>query len=385
MSMPNFARLQRQLSPAEIEFYEFLWTHFLQHKTWPSTWHVYRTYREKPKLAAMLNRTSHSLYFEDTATNPRAFGLQFAGIMATSKGKEYQRWLVAFLEYLRERFYAGEDGQSLVTQAEVQKALKLSAEQSGEMGQVIRDGFMSMHPSWQPGSPGWQLLLPCHVLEDFPRHGSLRSELDAFLDRSFSHLKRRRQKQHPPLALNAATSLAEIAFGDNPQGDSRRYQVFVSSPFIDLKDERKVVVQALLEIGCFPAGMELFPAASMEQWKLIKNVIAESDYYVVFTAAKYGSLIPHTTTSYTEREFEYARKIGKPILAFYHSNPGKISGENTEHTATGKRRLEKFVERLKTNRLCRSWSNAHELADAVKSSLLQAFKTHPATGWVRAS
>ena len=34
----------------------------------------------------------------------------------------------------------------------------------------------------------------------------------------------------------------------------RRYQVFVSSTFDDLEEERREVIQALLSMGCFPAA-----------------------------------------------------------------------------------------------------------------------------------
>jgi len=46
----------------------------------------------------------------------------------------------------------------------------------------------------------------------------------------------------------------------------KRYQVFVSSTYDDLQEERKQVVQVLLEMGHIPAGMELFPAADEDQW-----------------------------------------------------------------------------------------------------------------------
>ena len=59
----------------------------------------------------------------------------------------------------------------------------------------------------------------------------------------------------------------------------KRYQVFVSSTYDDLQDERKEVMQALLELDCIPAGMELFPASSEDQWSLIKRVIDDCDYY----------------------------------------------------------------------------------------------------------
>jgi len=42
--------------------------------------------------------------------------------------------------------------------------------------------------------------------------------------------------------------------------DERRYQVFVSSTFKDLESERQKVLQAVLEMKAFPAGMEMFPS-----------------------------------------------------------------------------------------------------------------------------
>jgi hypothetical protein len=59
----------------------------------------------------------------------------------------------------------------------------------------------------------------------------------------------------------------------------KRYQVFVSSTYEYLKVERQEVMHALLEQECIPSGMELFPAASEDQWTLIKEVIDDCDYY----------------------------------------------------------------------------------------------------------
>ena len=38
--------------------------------------------------------------------------------------------------------------------------------------------------------------------------------------------------------------------------DQKRYQVFLSSTYDDLIEERAEVMQALLELDCMPAGME---------------------------------------------------------------------------------------------------------------------------------
>lgn len=106
----------------------------------------------------------------------------------------------------------------------------------------------------------------------------------------------------------------------------KRYQVFVSSTYDDLRVERQRVMQALLEMRCIPAGMELFPAADDDQWTLIKEVIEECDYYIVIVAARYGSTDSHGM-SYTEKEYRYALEQGKPVLGFLHADPGKIPNE----------------------------------------------------------
>ena len=46
----------------------------------------------------------------------------------------------------------------------------------------------------------------------------------------------------------------------------KRYQVFVSSTFSDLQDERQEIIQALSILECIPAGIVLPPAANEDQW-----------------------------------------------------------------------------------------------------------------------
>lgn len=344
--MSTLAQMKARLSPAESAFYEFLWTHYLKHKAWPSTWHVYRNHLEKPKLVRVLNASRYQLYSENTSQHPRTYELSPAGVLVTGKAETYRRRLAEFFAYLRDRFYAGEDTQCVVSQGEAAKVLKLSEQEADEFGLVLRTGFHGINPVWQPGSPGWQLFLPLHLIEEFPRHGPLKRELDALLEQLSAQAKKSPRTRLAPHALKSTAALSGL-FAE-PSDLARRYQVFVSSPFEDLKDERKLVVQALLEMQCFPAGMEIFPAASMEQLKLIERMIDESDYYILIIAARYGTLVPGTKISYTEREFLYARRVGKPILVFYHSSPGKVAVEKAEPNPAGRKRLQKFTAKLKT-------------------------------------
>lgn len=52
----------------------------------------------------------------------------------------------------------------------------------------------------------------------------------------------------------------------------KRYQVFISSTYSDLKSERQTVMQTLMEMDCIPAEMELFPSIDEDQWEYIKRV-----------------------------------------------------------------------------------------------------------------
>src|SRR5690349_3885804 len=162
-----------------------------------------------------------------------------------------------------------------------------------------------------------------------------------------------------------------------------RHQVFVSSTYLDLAEERSEVMQALLELECMPAGMELFPAANDTQWAWIRRVIDESDYYAVIVAGRYGTISKETGLSYTEMEYRYAVEIGKPVVAFLHSDPQALPAKLTETQANKRKKLEDFRELVQT-RLCKFYSSPSDLGAKVSRSITQLRKQHPQPGWVRA-
>lgn len=162
----------------------------------------------------------------------------------------------------------------------------------------------------------------------------------------------------------------------------KRYQVFVSSTFQDLQEERQEVMQALLELDCIPAGMELFPAANEDQWSLIQKVIDDCDYYIVIVGGRYGSIGPNGI-SYTEMEYRYATEQGKPAIAFLHRDPGAIIASRTESSKEGKEKLSEF-RALIQQKMCRYWDNPADLGSQVSRSLVKLIKSNPAVGWVRA-
>lgn len=164
----------------------------------------------------------------------------------------------------------------------------------------------------------------------------------------------------------------------------KRYQVFVSSTYTDLKEERQSVTQTLMEMDCIPAGMELFPATDEEQWTFIKSIIDDCDYYLLIIGGRYGS-ISSEGVSYTEKEYDYAVEKGIKVVALIHGSPGKLSMEKSESSEESREKLEDFRSKASTGRLVKFWQNGSELPGLVALSLSKTIRLFPAVGWVRAS
>jgi hypothetical protein len=164
----------------------------------------------------------------------------------------------------------------------------------------------------------------------------------------------------------------------------KRYQVFVSSTFVDLEEERQKVLQTLMEMDCIPAGMELFPAADEEQWAFIQKVIDDCDYYLLIIGGKYGS-VADDGLSYTEKEFDYAVSKGIKVIALIHQQPDSLPRDKTEIDQTKYKKLQSFIAKVSTKRLVRFWTESQQLPGEVALSLTKTIKMYPATGWVRAN
>lgn len=164
---------------------------------------------------------------------------------------------------------------------------------------------------------------------------------------------------------------------------SKRYQVFVSSTYADLKEERRKVIQALMELDCIPAGMELFPAADEEQLEFIKRVIDDCDYYLLIVGGRYGSLSSEGI-SFTEQEYDYAVSQGLRVIALLHEAPDEISIGKSEKSPELQVKLENFRKKVSNGRLVRFWKSADELPGLAALSLSKTIKMFPAVGWIRA-
>lgn len=141
-------------------------------------------------------------------------------------------------------------------------------------------------------------------------------------------------------------------------------------------------MQTLMEMDCFPAGMELFPAMDEEQWGFIRSVIDDCDYYLLIIGGRYGSLTSEGI-SYTEKEFDYAIERGIRVIALLHESPDAIPVGKSDVDPSLREKLIAFRQKVTTGRLVKFWNHQRELPGLVSVSLLKTIKTYPAIGWVR--
>ncbi len=165
----------------------------------------------------------------------------------------------------------------------------------------------------------------------------------------------------------------------------RKYQVFVSSTYEDLKAERQTAISCMLDMNCIPVGMEQFPASSLSQWEYIKKMIDMSDYYLLIVAGKYGSIDPEENISYTEKEYRYAVNKKMPILAFLHQNIELLPVSKAGATDEERDRVKDFRNTVKTaGRLVDFYSNEEELKYKIAMAMPKIINDVPMPGWVRA-
>lgn len=166
----------------------------------------------------------------------------------------------------------------------------------------------------------------------------------------------------------------------------KKLQVFISSTYTDLRDERQAAVEAVLTSGHIPAGMELFAAGDETQMNVIKRWIDESDVYMLILGGRYGSIEPKSQKSYIQLEYEYALKKGKPLFAvvidenYLEKKVKKYGTSVIEKEYPPK--LKQFRV-LVCSKMVRFWKDTKD----IKLSILEAIKDFSdrpeLMGWIR--
>ena len=131
----------------------------------------------------------------------------------------------------------------------------------------------------------------------------------------------------------------------------RKFSIFISSTYEDLKKERQALVGVALENNLIPVGMEQFHAAPTSQWNVITKMINESDLYLLVIGGRYGSIDKETGLSYTEKEYNYAKTKGLPVFVLIKET--SAISESEKDTGKDKydkmKRLDEFRKRAEND------------------------------------
>lgn len=164
----------------------------------------------------------------------------------------------------------------------------------------------------------------------------------------------------------------------------KKYQFFISSTYEDLKEERNKAIQAILTMNQFPIGMEMFSAADDDQWKIIKEAIDSSDFYILIIGNRYGSIEETTGISYTEKEFDYAVERKIPVLAFIADSSVSMIPDRFDSEPQKIAKLNAFKEKVKrSGRYVKFWKNVDNLETLISQSISKAVIRGNRPGWVR--
>jgi len=160
----------------------------------------------------------------------------------------------------------------------------------------------------------------------------------------------------------------------------KKYQVFISSTFEDLKEERRQATKSLIKGDCIPVGMEFFNASSQPQFTIVKKFLDTTDYLVLIIGKKYGSVSSSTGISYTEMEYDYALDHDIPVLAFLYD--WESNSEDIEK-GPNYNKLVQFRDKVKKEKEINYWSERSDLVASICTSVLSEIKNVQRPGWIR--
>lgn len=169
---------------------------------------------------------------------------------------------------------------------------------------------------------------------------------------------------------------------------NKKLQVFVSSTYTDLIEERQAAVEAILDAGHIPAGMELFKAGK-SQMETIHKWIDNSDVYMLILGGRYGSIENKSGLSYTELEYRYALSKNMPVFAIILENSflftkAALCGKDAIFEKDNIKKHKEFMSFVKAN-IVKFAINTENIKTIIHSHLNSIVndKSYNLIGWVR--
>lgn len=167
----------------------------------------------------------------------------------------------------------------------------------------------------------------------------------------------------------------------------KKLQVYLSSTYTDLIEERRAAIDAILSSGNIPAGIQHLSVDDECQAAMIRRWIDESDVYLLMIGERYGSTDPVSGKSYIQLEYEYAVANNKPLFTIMMNPSSDTECTPVSERICGKR--EKHAEKLKEFKSL-ILSRKVEFCNDYKDIQLTIFKvlsefsySNEIPGWIR--
>lgn len=145
-------------------------------------------------------------------------------------------------------------------------------------------------------------------------------------------------------------------------------KIFISSTFEDLKEHRRAVRDAILQLGHHPIAMEYFGARSTDPQTAALDEIEKCDAFVGIYAYRFGWVPDGDTRSITEQEFDFARAHNIPSFCYRVKKdfPWEDSLKETGTQADG---LALFLVKIDSKLVRAEFTTPEDLAAKVAADL----------------
>lgn len=150
-------------------------------------------------------------------------------------------------------------------------------------------------------------------------------------------------------------------------------------------EERQAAVEAILEAGHIPAGMELFSAGNSSQIETIKRWIESSDVYLLILGGRYGAIESNTQKSYTQLEYEYAIEKGIPVFAVVIKDgalEAKVKRDGPSVIEMNNQTKYKEFKELVLSKICEFFDDTKDIKLAIHKTLVEFQRQYKFAGWV---
>jgi hypothetical protein len=163
-------------------------------------------------------------------------------------------------------------------------------------------------------------------------------------------------------------------------------RLFLSSTYEDLVAEREAVYERLTAEGHDVVRMEDFGSRDTVPLDTCLDALETCEGYVLLLGSRYGSIELERNLSYTEVEYERARELGLPVLAYVRDGIDSPTGRDPDDYL----RLRDFHEVVERGHTVHRpyFTSADELAEHVAQDLARLAATltvRPSFGRVRRS